>query len=120
MKNYPRLASFVLRVGISVVFVYAAASSFLEPLSWVGYFPQWLHSLIPGTVLLPLFSIYQLALGAWLISGKKIFYSALLAAFTLFGIIIANFYSLEILFRDIAIMFAALALAVLSKGEIHR
>lgn len=57
------------------------------------------------------FSLYELVLAVWILSSKKTFWAASLACFTLVGIIIANFSDVDILFRDIAIIFAAGALA---------
>ncbi len=109
------LVSFLLRVGLATVFFYAAIASFLEPENWVGFFPLWMRAILPGTVLLPMFSVYEIALSLWLLSGKRAFEAALLAAATLFAITVTNIGALDIVFRDIAILFAALALAVLHR-----
>ena len=110
-----KLASFLIRIGLAAVFFYAAISSFLEPNSWVGFFPGRLREIIPGGMLLTGFSVFELFMGLWLISGKYAFYSGLVAAAALFGIIVANMGSLQIIFRDIAIMFSAIALMFLEK-----
>lgn len=110
-----KLASFILRIGLGTVFLYAAASSFLEPNSWIGYLPAFLKQYASPEFLLNVFSIYEILLALWLISGKETFHAALLAAATMFAIVVQNFGALEILFRDVAIFFAALALAVLSR-----
>lgn len=105
--------SYLLRAGLAAVFLYAAASSFTNPSAWIGYFPRFLVILMPANILLGLFSAYEIVLTIWLISGFYMKYAALMAAATLAAIIAANLASLDILFRDIAIFFAALALAVL-------
>ena len=102
--------SLLLRLGLATVFLYAAISSFLAPNEWVGYFPQLLRDIVPAEVLLPIFSIYELLLAAWLLSGLYTKYAALLAAVTLTGIVVSNFQLFVITFRDIALIFAALAL----------
>jgi hypothetical protein len=79
--------------------------------------PQFLRRLIDGNLLLNAFSVYELGLALWLISEKKTFYAALLAAATLAAIVITNITQLEIIFRDIAILFSALALAVLTREK---
>ena len=110
-------ASMLLRIGLAVVFLYAAVASMLDPNSWIGYFPEFLENIIPGTVLLPMFSLYELALGLWVLSGWKAYYAGLLAAATLLGIIVVNISLFDIVFRDVAIFFAALALAALSHAR---
>ena len=112
MSN-PRVASILLRVGLASVFLYAAAASTLEPYNWLGYIPQFLRNMFPSQILLMGFSIYELLLALWILSGKKIIYSASLASFTLVAIMVSNFSQMDILFRDIAILFAALSLIFL-------
>ncbi|MBI2620731.1 hypothetical protein HYW61_00705 [candidate division WWE3 bacterium] len=105
-----KLASFLLRVGLAVAFLYAAVGSFLEPGSWVGYFPSFLKRVVPEKILLDGFFLYQVGLSLWLLSGKHIVKAGLAAAITLALIIISNFNLLDILFRDVAIFVSALAL----------
>ncbi len=106
--------SFFLRCGLALVFLYAAIAGFLNPLAWVGFVPNFIKALIPATTFLHIYGSFQVLLALWLLSNKKIYFAALLSALILFAIIIANIKDLEIVFRDIAIMFGALALAVLS------
>lgn len=73
-----------------------------------------MRNLLPGSTILTVFSVYQILLALWILSGWKTFYPSLLAALTISGIIIFNLGALEIVFRDIAIIFAALALAAWS------
>jgi len=107
------LISFFLRAGLALVFLYAAISSFLNPSSWIGFIPLFLRNLVDANLLLTLFSIYEIILGVWLLSNRAIFYASLLSALTMLGIIISNFGALDIVFRDIAILFSAIALMVL-------
>jgi len=116
MKN-EKLALFLLRLGIASVFLYAAIAATLEPSNWVGYLPQFLRRIFPEGTLLRLFSAYQVVLSLWLLSGKKLLYPSVLSVLTFIAIIIANIGQLDIVFRDIAILFAALSLAVVSKDS---
>jgi len=114
IKPFDHLALFFLRVGIALAFFYAAIAAFLNPLSWIGFFPDWLTSFIPGTTLLVLWNIYEIILALWLLSGWKSFFSGLVASASLLLIIIPNLGAFDIVFRDIAILFAAVALTLLS------
>ncbi len=116
MKN-EKLALFLLRLGIASVFLYAAIAATLEPSNWVGYLPQSLRSIFPAETLLHLFSAYQVLLSLWLLWGKKLLYPSVLSVLTFIAIIISNIGQLDIVFRDIAILFAALSLAVVSKDS---
>ena len=113
-KNKLRIDSFFLRIGLALVFLYAAVSALLNPNAWVGFFPSFLSAVFPAKILLLVHSIYQILLSLWLLSNKKIFYAAGLSSLTLFFIIIFNVGALDIIFRDIAILFSSLSLMVLS------
>ena len=116
MQN-EKLISFLLRTGLAIVFLYAAIASFIEPTSWIGYLPSWTENIMPRETALVFFSIYEIALTLWLFSGKKIYYAALLATLTMAGIVVFNFGELNIVFRDVAIMFSAITLTVLHKTD---
>lgn len=115
VKDYSPLISFLLRLGLAVPFLYAAIAATLDPNSWLGFFPGWLQSIIPGGLLLGLFSLYELALALWLLSGKKTYYAGGLASLTLLAITISNLGALDIVFRDIGLLLAAIALTILHK-----
>ena len=112
-----KIVILLLRLSIASVFLYAAVAATLQPYNWVGFIPQIFYKIAPASTLLLGFSFYQLVLGVWILSGKKAFYSSLLAAATLLGIITANFGDIDILFRDFAIFFASLALTFDSRSK---
>ena len=105
-----RLASWSLRLGLAFVFLYAAVSSLLDPATFTGYFPSFLPTSW-ATELLPLFAVYEVLLALALVTGLRSHLVALLAAATLVGITAANPDAFEVLFRNVAITCAALALA---------
>lgn len=106
-----QLTPLLLRAGLSIVFLYAAISSFVNPQDWVGFLPHFLTDRIAGDTLLKFFSLYEITLAAWLISGVYVRWAALLCALTLAGIIVFNMRQFPITFRDLALVFAALGLA---------
>ena len=111
--NKEKSISLILRIGLAFTFIYVAISSFINPTSWLGFFPKFLQK----EIILTIFSIYEIFIGLWLITNKKIFYASILSSITLFGIIIFNLGAMDIIFRDVAILFAAIALAILSKDN---
>ena len=111
------LVSLSLRVGLAFAFFYAAISSFITPQNWIGFFPTFLRNIVPQSFLLTFFSIYEIVLGLWLLSNKKTFYVAVLSAISLFFITVLNWTAMEIVFRDVSILFMAVALAILSKNK---
>lgn len=112
-----KLPSFLIRIGLAFSFMYAAIDSFIHPDAWVGFFPVVMRNVIAPHILLIVFAVIEALLALWLISGVDAFYSASLSALLLFGIIVTNMRAFEIIFRDVAVFFAALALAVIQYGE---
>lgn len=104
------ISPLLLRIGLAIVFTYAAVSSFKNPQDWIGYLPKFAKQHIDGYLLLKVFSVYELALAIWLLSGRYMKYAAALAAATLAGIVVFNLSLFAITFRDVALIFAALAL----------
>jgi len=110
MAQHERLVSFFLRTGLAVGFLYAALSSFLDPNAWVGFLPLEARAVISGQVLLVLFSLYEIALALWLLSGRAVRNAAWVSIATMTLIILFNLPSLDIVFRDLVILAAAAAL----------
>lgn len=108
-------ALLILRVGIAFVFIYAAVASFLTPNAWIGFFPQEMRGIVPDETLLFGFSIFELILGVWLLSGFKLFYASVLASLATLGIIVTNLGAMDIIFRDVTILAACIALAIESR-----
>lgn len=111
------LISFFLRVAISIPFLYAAIAAFLTPESWIGFLPSWIRIIMPLEIALSAFSLYQIVLSLWLLSGKWLHYSSLLASATLLGITIFNLGALDIVFRDVGLLLAAVSLTLLAYEE---
>lgn len=106
------IALFLLRCAIASVFIYAAVASFLNPDNWVEFFPLFLQQAIPEHILITGFSVYEIIMAVWLLSGKFTFYAAVISALTISGIVIFNLSVLDVIFRDFAIMLSAVSLAV--------
>lgn len=113
LDRHGNLSPLLLRLGLATVFLYASLSAFVSPHDWVGYLPHFLTALVPATFLLTIFSSIELLLAVWLLSGVYVRWAALVAALLLFGIVVSNVTLLPISFRDIGLLFAALALFVM-------
>jgi hypothetical protein len=100
----------LLRLGLAFVLLYAAAASLLDPFEWVGFLPSFVGNVVDPMLALKAFAAYEAVLGLWLLSGRYRKYAAAVTALTLAGITLANAGELIITFRDIGLLFAALAL----------
>ncbi|MBI2476477.1 MAG: hypothetical protein HYV67_04535 [Candidatus Taylorbacteria bacterium] len=107
----------ILRLGVAFAFIYAAIAGFIDPQSWVGWFPKFMRDMVPELLLLQIWGVFEIILGLWILSGKKIFIPSVLASLSLAGLILTNLAAMDIIFRDVTIFAAALALAVQSYPE---
>ena len=108
--------SLILRVCLAFSFIYVAISSFISPQNWVGFLPEFLPgNFITENYFLLSFSIFELILGVWLLSNKKIYYASIVSSVVLFGIIIFNLGAMDIIFRDVSLFLASIALFTLVK-----
>lgn len=117
MNNNVRAAKIILRWGLAFVFFYAAISGLLSPSDWIGYLPKFAQHALPGNMSLTAFSVFEIILAAWLFSGKKLIWSAGLAALALAGVIVFNLGAMDVVFRDVGLVFAALALLELARTK---
>lgn len=109
-----KIARLILSVGLATVFLYAALASLIHPADWVGYVPAFTAKLLPVSTTLKLFSIFQILLSVWMLAGRFVKYAATISALTMVAIIFSNLHVFAATFRDIAIVAAAVALALLS------
>src|SRR3989344_745192 len=122
MSSSPRheaLAHLALRVGLAFAFIYPPYAALSDPVSWAAYFPPFVLALpaqvglpIAPTTLLHAFGVLEVVIALWLLSGWRIRIPAALAALLLLGIVAFNFSQLDVLFRDLSLAAAALALAL--------
>ena len=117
MKNEV-VVSLLLRVGVAFSFLYAAVQSFRDPTSWIGFFPIVAQELAEQTIglenMLAVFSLVEIIVAIWLLSGWRGVWSGLVASAMLAGIVVTNLGAFDLVFRDVSILFGALAYAVLS------
>ncbi|MBU6500841.1 MAG: hypothetical protein KGJ89_01835 [Patescibacteria group bacterium] len=112
-----RTAEIILRWGLAFTFFYAAIAGLLNPNDWIGYLPGFLTATFPAGLVLAVFSVYEIILAVLLFAGRKLRWASLLSALTFAGIVISNIGILEITFRDVGLMMAALALYELVKNN---
>lgn len=115
--KYKNAISWILRAGLIFVFLYAAIFMTLTPEKYIGYFPSFMQHILPGFTILHYFAFFEVFLCAWLIFGRRLSYAGLLAVGLLAGINIFNLDKFSVLFRNVAIICAALALVLLHKDD---
>lgn len=113
-SNLPAL---LLRIGLAVVFGYAAQASLLHPLEWAGYLPHVLAERADAVTLVKGLAVYEIILALWLLSGKYVRIAAALSALTMAGILAANMSQLIITFRDFGLLCMALSLLAMEPPQ---
>lgn len=110
--------SILLRIGVAFAFLFPAVSAVFDPYSWIGFFPPFILAYVPTEesqlILLHVFGASEVVIALWLLSGWRIFVPSILAAAYLLAIVCLNTPQFLITFRDLSIMFMALALAAMS------
>lgn len=108
-------AVILIRLGLAFTLMYAAVSAWQNPDAWIGFIPTFLRDLLADEILLAAHSLGNFALGLWLLSGWKVYYSALISAAAIASILVFNLGAMDIIFRDVGLFFAAMALFALSR-----
>lgn len=117
--NYGTTADLVLRAGVAFAFLYPAVNALFDPVSWFSYFSPFIRGLAPEPVLLHGFGALEVVLALWILSGKNIFWPCIVAALVLFAIVFSLPGEFQVVFRDLSIAAAALALALIHKPHRH-
>lgn len=110
--NSKRNADLILRIGVAFAFLFPAINALFDPYSWLGYFPKFMHGVVPDLVLLHTFGAVEVIIALWILSGKRIFWPSSVATLMLLAIVLFDSGSFQILFRDLSIAAMTLALAI--------
>jgi len=110
-----RISLILVRIAVAFPFLYAAVAGLLDPFSWVGFLPDFTERIMDPFLALKLFGLAEIILALWILTGFKQQISAGISSLLLLGIIIQNFSILDVIFRDISIFLASIALIFMSK-----
>ncbi len=105
------LNGWLLRGGLAFVFTYAALSAWIDPDALAGYLPAAVPSSW-STTLARVFAAYELVVVIALLTRRYLQAASLVSAATLVVIVVINPTAFGVLFRNVALICAALALAV--------
>jgi hypothetical protein len=111
---------FLLRVGIAFAFLYPPISALSDPIAWAGYFPAFIQAMpIDTEILLHIFGVLEIVIALWILRARRLRIPSFLAAGLLLLIVVFNFNDFDVLFRDVSLALAALALAFLPEPGTH-
>lgn len=109
-------STLLLRLAIALAFLYPPFDAISNPNAWLGFFPPAMLQFasahgISGMTLLMLWSVVEVVIAAWVLSGKRIFLPSAAATLFLILIVVFNIPLMEIVFRDIALALVSATLA---------
>jgi len=108
------LPELLLRASVAFAFLYPPIAALSDPDAWIGYFPGFLLSVgLDEFVLLHIFGAIEGVIALWILFGRKVFFPSIVAAVVLIAIVAFNGIQFPILFRDVSIALAAVALALM-------
>ncbi len=105
-----RQTEYILRGGLVFAFLYPAISSLITPSDWVGFVPMFVRDVVDGNIFLFAFAVIQIPVALGILFFRNPFYPALLGSIILVLVILFNFGSFVLIFRDVSILAMALAL----------
>ncbi|MBI1961233.1 MAG: hypothetical protein HYS45_00855 [Parcubacteria group bacterium] len=108
---------FLVRLALAASFAYVGISSFTNPDLWTGFVPAFVQAIVPVATFLKIHGVAEVILALWLLSGKAQVWSGLVAALALFSIVFFNLSAWDIVFRDLSLGLAALALVFGKSGK---
>lgn len=108
-----RIARWLLQIGLAFVLIYAGVDSIFDPASWKGYVPGFLSPDM-REITLWVATIGELILAVWLLTGKYLRIPSILTAVFMALIIAFNVPLFGVVFRNVGLLFASLALAALT------
>ena len=116
-----KTAFFILRLGLTIVLLYAGISMLIDSTPWIGFVPMWLVGILikiglPVELFLAAHAIFEIILALWILSGWHIRWAGLVLFLDMLSILI--FYGIDLVtFRDIGLLGAALFLSLYSTQE---
>ncbi len=111
-----KTSQLLLRLALAFAFLYPAYGFWKTPSDWIGYIPVFVKNVgLSQDTLIMALAVVHLIIALWILSGWRIFIPSLAAALFLISIVYFNLNQLNVLFRDISLALAALALAFHSR-----
>lgn len=115
--RYRRYAPLLLRIGLSLVFLWFGVNQLINPEAFLGYVPQWAYNFpVSPPALIMGNAIFEIVFGTLLIFGMFTRVSSLLLGLHLIGIMVGLGYN-DIAVRDFGLMLAAFSVVLYGPDE---
>jgi hypothetical protein len=115
-QNKDKTISYILRITIAFSFLYPPIAAWFSPDNWIWFVPDFVELFVAKNIFLHIFGAVEIVIALGILFLKNPFWPALGAAGILFAIIVLDWSTFDVVFRDISILGAALALATLHRN----
>jgi uncharacterized membrane protein len=117
LKDRYRTVSYILRIAIAFSFLYPPIAAWFTPDNWIWFVPDFIEMFIDKAVFLHIFGAFEIAIALGLLFLKNPFWPAVASIVVLGAIIILDWSTFDIVFRDISILLASVALIALHETK---
>jgi hypothetical protein len=114
-QNKEKTISYLLRIAVVFSFLYPPIAAWFAPDNWIWFVPDFIEIFIDKGIFLHIFGLVEIAIALGILFLKNPFWPSLGAIVILLAIIILDWSTFDVVFRDISILLAALALVALHK-----
>lgn len=104
-----------LRLAVAFAFLYPPVSAYLNPTAWLWFVPDFVELVVSKQVFLNVFGVMEIALALAIIFMKNPTYPLFAASAILAGILVLDYTAFDVVFRDVSILLAAVALILLHR-----
>lgn len=113
----------MLRIAVAFAFLYPPIAAYGNPDGWIWFVPSFVATILPPMVFLHLFGVMEIMIALGILFMKNPVYPAFAAVVVLAGIVAVDtlmegsfdWAMFDVVFRDISILLAAVALILLHR-----
>lgn len=117
MKIKPEYGKIILRIGLSLVFLWFGINQLYSPSSWTGFVPVAFSSIISASTLVLFNGSIEVILGLMMLTGIYVRFASLILGLHLLGIAFSLGFS-AIAVRDFGLAVATLAVFFLGSDKL--
>jgi uncharacterized membrane protein YphA (DoxX/SURF4 family) len=112
MNSYSRYAPVIVRIGMSLVFLWFGTNQLMHPTMWAGVVPAWVSAMTPGgaSTVVHINGWFEIVAGLCLVVGFQVRLVALLLGLHLLGIASSFGVNSPIGVRDFGLTIATLSI----------
>ena len=116
MKINSEYGKILLRITISLVFLWFGINQILSPSDWVDFVPAFASVIVNAKTLVLVNGVFEIIFGLMLLTGIYVRISALLLGLHLMGIATSLGYG-ALMIRDLGLSFATLSISLLGPDK---